>query len=223
MVSDGAFRARGVGGGGGGGAGGGVLSVVGFERHAEDGDRLAVERSVAKVTKLFDHPGLHAVVHADDRLHDALRDGVFLPDPGQRAGVLRKAGAAIAGTCMQELVPDPPSRPMPLDTSLTSAPTRSQSAGDLVDEGDLWWRERRWRPYLIISADSRSVVMIGEIAQEKRAVDLGHHLGRALGLHADNDAVGPHEIRRWPRPRAGIRGWRPRRTRRRGSPWRPCV
>jgi hypothetical protein len=136
-----------------------------------------------------------------------MRHGVFLPDPGQRAGVLGKARPAIAGAGMQELVADPPVEAHALGHFLHVGADALAQRGDLVDEGDLRGQKgvggvfdhlRRFQ----IGGDDR------EIAQEERAVDLGHDLGRALGLDADDHAVGPHEIvdRRALAQEFGVRG-----------------
>jgi hypothetical protein len=82
---------------------------------------------------------------------------------------------------------------MPLDTCLHIRADRFAQRGDLVDEGDLGRQKRVGGVF-----DHLRAFQIGghdrEIAQVERAVDLGHDLGGALGLHADHHAVGLHEI-----------------------------
>ena len=64
---------------------------------------------------------------------------------------------------------------------------------DFVDEGNLRRKESIGGVF-----DHLCGFQIGghnrKIAQEKRAVNLAHNLARAFGLHAHNNAVGPHEI-----------------------------
>ena len=166
---------------------------VGLEGDAKHRDRLAVEAVIAEIAQFLDHPALDRVVHLDDGFHDALGGREILPDPGQRLRILRETRPAIAGARMQELVADPAIQPDALRHFLDVRADLFAQRRDLVDEGDLGRKKRVGGVF-----DHLGAFQIGghdrEITQEQRAVNLGHHLGRAVVLHAHHHAVGAHEI-----------------------------
>ena len=86
-----------------------------------------------------------------------------------------------------------PSRPMPRATSCTSAPTFSQRSAISLMKVILVAR-KALAAYLISSAVSSAGEEDRRLDQIERPVELAHHLARALGLGADDDPVGAHEI-----------------------------
>jgi hypothetical protein len=83
------------------------------------------------------------------------------------------------------------SLPMPLRTTSTFAPTRSQELGDVVHERDAS-REHGVRRVLR-HLGGRSMKMIGRPVRTN-GVQLGHHAARVIRLGAEHDAVRLHEV-----------------------------
>ncbi len=130
---------------------------------------------------------------AEHRLDDAQLHVVVLCDLDQRAGVLWKAGAAEAGTGMQEFRADAVVEPDAARDLLHVGADLFGEIGDLVDEGDLG-REERIRGVF----DQLGGAPLGEhqrrLVQRQRPVDVAEHLAPALVVGADHDAVGEFEI-----------------------------
>ena len=81
---------------------------VGLEGDAEHGDRLAGERAAGGALDAACHGDLPLVVHRLHLLDQRQRRARLARGADQRRHVLGKAGAAIAGARMQELVADAP-------------------------------------------------------------------------------------------------------------------
>ena len=85
------------------------------------------------------------------------------------------------------------SSPIPFATTCTSAPTRSHRLAISLMK-PIFTARNAFEAYLIISADSTSVIDHRRFDQVERTVDLAHDRGGALAGRADDDAVGSHEI-----------------------------
>ena len=118
---------------------------------------------------------------------------MFLADAGQGLGIFGETGPAIAGASVQELVADAPVHAHALGDVLHIRPHAFAQRGDFVDEGDLGRKEGVGGVFdhlgrLEPRVDDR------EIAQEKRAIDVAHHLAGPFRFHPHNHPVGAHEI-----------------------------
>ena len=111
----------------------------------------------------------------------------------QRAAVLGKARAAIAGPGMQEFAADAAVEADAAGHVLHIGADLLAQIGDLVDEGDLGREKGVGRVF-----DQFGGFDVGEhdrrFDQIERAVERPHHRAGGLAVGADDDAVGAHEI-----------------------------
>ncbi len=85
------------------------------------------------------------------------------------------------------------SLPMPLRTTSTFAPTRSQSSA-MSFMNEMRVASIAFAAYFVISADGMSMKMIGLPRAHERRVQLGHHAARVIRLGAEHDAIRLHEV-----------------------------
>ena len=152
-----------------------LAHVVGvrLEGQAEHGDGLAAHAAAAGLDHLARHRPLALVVDGRDRLDDADRRVVVLRRLDQRERVLREAGAAIAGSGVQELRAD---AVVEADAARDLLDVRADllaEIGDLVDEGDLR-REEGVRGVFGELGRAARGEQERRLVEVERAVELGH-------------------------------------------------
>ena len=145
-----------------------MSSVSALKARPSTADRLPVERRRARL-RSWRPCRRWRVVDRSTASTSVEVVAVLLGDVRHGARVLGEAGAAEAGPGVQELRARSGCRGPCRATTSTSAPTASHMLGDLVDERDLG-REEPFEAYLIISADSTSVVTTnGRLGRAGRA------------------------------------------------------
>ena len=139
------------------------------------------------------HAALALVVQPVGGLHQTRRGAGVGGGARQGGGVFGKAGAAVSGTGVKELRPDPlVEADAPGDLLDVGADLLAQ-VRHLVDEGDL----RRQEGVGGVLDQFRSAP-VGEedrrLADEQGPVELGHHGAGAVVLHPHDDAIGALEV-----------------------------
>ena len=174
--------------------GGRVAHVVrvALEGQAEYGDRLAGE-AVEGGFDLADHAVLDALVGRQHGFDDLELHAVLLGDLRHRPGVLREAGAAVAGAGVEELRTDAVVEPHAAGDDLDVGADPLAELRDLVDEGDLGRQEAVGGVL-----DHLGRLDIGDHERHtgglERGVDVEHDVDGALRARADDDAVGAEEV-----------------------------
>ena len=111
----------------------------------------------------------------------------------QRERVFGKTRTAEARTGMQEFRSDAAVEPDAARDVLHIRADLLAEVRHLVDEGDLGREERVRRVFDQLGA-FRAREHDRRLVQIERAIDLAHHIARAVAVAADDDAVGPAEI-----------------------------
>jgi hypothetical protein len=148
--------------------------------------------------ELAHHAPLLQLVDLDDRVEQLEVVARVARELLERVDVLREARAAEADAGLEELGPMRSSRPIPLATSMTSAPVSSQTlAISLMNE--IFVARNALAASLTISADAMSVRTSSPVASPPSS---GRAAGgrarrprrRPVAVVADHDAVGAHEV-----------------------------
>jgi len=165
---------------------------VGFEGQAEEGDGLTLEPA-EDVMDLLDHAFFLSLVGLDHGLDDGGGFAVVSGDTDQGFGILGEAGAAVAGTGMEEFGANPAVHAHGFCDGLNVGADGLADVGDLVDEGDLGGQEGVAGIF-----DQFGSFDVGKdegcFDEIEGAVDLFHNLTGAVGLGADDDPVGAHKV-----------------------------
>ena len=89
-----------------------VIGVL-LEGEAQNTDRLAGDVSAHSVDHLLRHGFLAGSIYLDNRVDDPDRCAMIIRGFGKGERIFREAGATIAGTRVEELLPDPVIKPDP--------------------------------------------------------------------------------------------------------------
>ena len=164
-----------------------------LEGEAEDRDRLAADGAAGGGDDAGGHAGLARVVHRDHRFDEARRGTVVLRDAHHRQRVLGEAGAAEARARVEEFAADAAVQPDAAGDVVHVRPCPLTHVGHFVDEGDFHGEEGVGGVFYQLGG-----FQIGKedrrLDEIERAVELAKHLAGAVALHADDDAVGAHEV-----------------------------